>query len=571
MENAAPSPVRALADEVWEFRMRESPWWATFLGDHRYDHLLEERGPAARERRGDASRSFLARLEAAPAAADGPEDAITRAILRRSLAEDIESLDHLSWEWDLNPLNGVHVELQDVVAFHPKEDEKGLRDLLARYEAVPAAMDQWMADLRDGLAHGRTAPRVAFDRVTAQLETFLRTPPADTPFGRPLSGIPATLPSPAREALAADLMGAVERSVFPAYARLRDFLRREYAGHARETVGVHAVPGGREAYAFRVRVETTTDLSPDAIHAIGLEELERNRAEILEVARRRGHGGDLRTYLDALSSDGRYRLATREALLERYGAILARMEAALPRAFGLLPAGRCRIEPLPAYKEKDAPAAYYYPPSQDGSRPGTFFANLHDPPSWPTFEMETLTYHEAVPGHHLQIAIAQERPDLPALRRHALPTAYVEGWAHYSERLADEMGMFSTDEDRVGMLLGQAWRAARLVVDTGMHHLGWTRDRAVELLRSIKVGPDADVQNEIDRYIVWPGQALAYKIGHRTIHGLREEARAALGDAFDLRAFHDEVLRHGALPLSVLGDVVRSWAARGGGAAARDA
>jgi prolyl oligopeptidase len=349
--------------------------------------------------------------------------------------------------------------------------------------------------------------------------------------------------------------------VVPAYRDFASFLAQEYGGRARSEVGVHAIPGGREAYAFAIRVQTTTDLTADAIHRIGLEELEKNKKEMLEIGARGGHAGDLRSYLDGLMADPRFRLKTREALLERYRAILERMDAALPGAFGILPETPYRVEGMPAYKEKDAPAAYYYPPSEDGKRPGIFFANLHDPPSWPTYEMETLSYHEAVPGHHLQIAVALERRHLPAVRRHSLYTAYVEGWAHYAERLAEEMGMFTADEDRVGMLAGQAWRAARLVVDTGMHHLGWPRERAVAVLREIKTGPEQETQNEIDRYIVWPGQALAYKVGHRKILELREEARAALGDRFTLAGFHDEVLRHGALPLSVLEEVVRGWAA----------
>ncbi|NUN53221.1 MAG: DUF885 domain-containing protein, partial [Planctomycetaceae bacterium] len=392
---------------------------------------------------------------------------------------------------------------------------------------------------------------------------FLDAPPEATSFGRAAANLPGSLPGPARERLSKALLAAATAKVIPAYRDLHSFLSGEYAGKAREAVGVHAIPGGREAYAFLVRQQTTTDLSPDAIHAVGLEQLEANKAEILSIARAHGHSGDLRSYLDGLLAERRYRLSTREELMERYRAILARMDRELPKWFGLLPRTPYRVDPMPAYKEKDAPAAYYYPPSDDGKRPGIFFANLHDPPSWPTFNMETLSYHEAVPGHHFQIAVALERTGLPSLRRHGHFTAYVEGWAHYTERLADEMGMYSSDEDRVGMLSDQAWRAARLVVDTGLHHLGWPRERALALLRSFKTSPDAETENEIDRYIVWPGQALSYKVGHLAIHRLREEARAAMGPRFDIRAFHDEVLRHGALPISVLEEVVRRWAAGG--------
>lgn len=555
------SPIRRLAEEAWDLQMRESPTWATFVGDPRFNDRLEERGPAARERRKAALGALRAKVEAVPAAGLDEQDAITRAVLLRHGSEGVEAFDHHGWEWDFNQLNGIHVELQDLLSFHPKETVKGVEDLLARYEAIPAAFEQLQGDLRDGLRSGRVLPRVAWERCVAQLRDFLALPEGATTFERTAGNLPDALPGADRERLGKALAAAARGRVIPAYRAFHAFLDGEYRGKAREAVGVGAIPGGREAYAFAVRTQTTTDLDPAAIHAIGHEELERNRSEMLEIARRNGHGGDLRSYLDALGREPRHRLKTREELLERYRAILRRMDDVLPTAFGILPKTPYRVDPMPSFKEKDAPAAYYYPPSDDGKRPGIFFANLHDPPSWPTYEMETLSYHEAVPGHHLQIAIAMERPGLPAIRRHSLYTAYVEGWAHYSERLAEEMGMFSSDEDRIGMLAGQAWRAARLIVDTGMHALGWPRERAVALLREIKTGPEADVLNEIDRYIVWPGQALSYKVGHRCIAELREEARAAQGASFDLRAFHDEVLRHGALPLSVLQEVVRRWSA----------
>jgi uncharacterized protein (DUF885 family) len=559
-----PTPSAALAGvakDAWEFQMREGPTWATFLGDRRFDHLLEERGPAARARRRDALAALLRRVDAIPFAALAGEDAITHAVLRRNLSEQAEGWTLHGWEWDLNQLSGLHVELQDLLAFHALDSEKAARDLLARYRAVPAAFAQWAADLRDGLASGRTAPRVAFDRVVPQLDAFLAQKPEDSPFGRPARSLPATIPAPAREALAKDLDRAAREAVFPAYAGFRAFLAKEYAGRAREVPGVHAIPGGREFYAWRVRTETTTDLTPEQIHAVGIEELARNKEEMLAIGRAGGHRGDLRSYLDVLRDDRAGRCGTREDLVARYTAIMDRMQAALPRAFRTLPRTTCRVEAMPSYKENDAPAAYYYPPADDGSRPGIFFANTRDPDTWPAYEMETLTFHEAVPGHHLQIALAQEQRDLPSVRRHATHTAYVEGWAQYAERLADEMGCFTADADRVGMLAGQAWRAARLVVDTGLHHFGWERRKAVDLLLEIKTGPETDVHNEVDRYIVWPGQALAYKVGSRRITELRERSRKALGARFDLGRFHDEVLLHGALPLAVLDGVVDRWVA----------
>ena len=551
--------IRALADDVWDFTMREAPSWSTFVGDRRFEDRLEERGPEARSRRLSGAKGFLARLRRIPARGLGGEDAITRSVLDRMLRESVESFEHRSWEWEFNQLSGLHVELQDLLAFHPRGDAKGAGNLLARYEAVPAAFLQLKGDLRDGLGSGRVVPRVAYDRCVGQFKEFLATPVEKTTFGQAAASLPRSVPAAARRRLSAALLGAARRVVVPAYRDFAVFLETEYAGKAREVVGVHAVPGGREAYAFAVRTQTTTDLTPEEIHAVGLEELERNKGEMLAIAHRHGHAGDLRSYLDGLMKDPRYRLKTREELLDRYRAILRRMDAELPRTFGLLPKTPYRVEPMPAYKEKDAPAAYYYPPSDDGKRPGIFFANLHDPPSWPTYEMETLSYHEAVPGHHLQIAIAMERRNLPSIRRHSFYTAYVEGWAHYAERLADEMQAFTSDADRLGMLAGQAWRAARLVVGTGMHFYGWPREKAVDVLREIKTGPESETKNEVDRYIGWPGQALAYKVGHRKIAELRAAAIRELDGRFDLSSFHDEVLRHGALPLAVLDEVILRW------------
>ena len=560
-----PSAVRLLADDIWDATMREAPSWATFVGDRRFEHRLEERGDEARSRRLANAKAFLARLKKTPEKGLDEEDAITRSVLRRILDETIESFTHRGWEWEFNQLNGLHVELQDLLAFHPLNDVRGAENLVARLEAAPGAFLGLKADLRDGLKSGRVVPRVAYDRCVAQLRAFLDTPWEKTTFGRTAANLPKSLKAADRDRIAADLGRAIRGKVIPAYRDLAVFLESEYSGKGREEVGVHAIPGGREAYSFAVRNQTTTDLSAEEIHRVGLAELEGNKAEMLEIARKRGHRGDLRSYLDGLMADPRFKMKSRDELLKRYREILKRMDAALPKTFGLLPRTEYRVDPMPTYKEKDAPAAYYYPPSDDGKRPGIFFANLHDPPSWPTYEMETLAYHEAVPGHHLQIAVAMERRNLPSIRRHSLYTAYVEGWAHYSERLAGEMGMFTADEDRIGMLAGQAWRAARLVVDTGMHHYGWARERAVAVLREIKTGPETETQNEIDRYIVWPGQALAYKVGHRCIAALREKARAQMGADFDLRGFHDEVLRHGALPLSVLEEVVERWASRAAG------
>lgn len=550
--------LAALAAEVWDDRLEESPQWCTALGLTRGLHRLDEDDDGARARRAARWERQRERLEAIPPDALEGEDRLTRTLLHRQLYESIETLRHHGWEWELDPLGGPHLGVMEVAERHPLREPSDADALVARYRAIPRVLEDHAANLRAGLASGRTAPVVAYERVKAQVRATASRPAAESVFGLVVSRLPASWSDTDRARAATALRSAAEQAVRPAYARFLAFLETEYAGRARSAVGVSAVPGGEAAYRFAVRHHTTTTLSPERVHEIGLEELERNEAEMLEIARSLGHPGDLPSFLQTVGRDPAHRLATREAVLERYRAICRRMDARLPEAFRTLPRRGYEVRPLETWREQDAPAAYYMPPALDGSRPGTFYANTRDPGSWPTNDFEALSFHEAVPGHHLQIALALDL-DLPEFRRHARFTAYIEGWAHYAERLADELGAYTGPLDRLGMLSAQAWRAARLVVDTGLHALGWTRGQAMDVMRRARASPESDVANEVDRYIVWPGQALAYKIGQRTFSDLRERARRRLGGRFSLPGFHDVVLRHGALPLSVLEDVVRLW------------
>jgi uncharacterized protein (DUF885 family) len=548
-----------VAEDFWDFGLEESPFACTYLGLSRGADRVDERGPAARARQERALREFQRRVEAiSPDGLEG-EDRITRAVLVRQFAESLEGLSLHGWEWDLDQLMGFHLELQAVATKQPLAEPKDGEAFVARLSAAPRAFEAWTADLRAGLASGRTAPRVAYDRVLPQVKALAKTPTKESAFAKALDRAPATWSDADRRRVARLVAETVDGKVKPAYVAFASFLEGEYAGRSRAAPGVSSIPGGAADYAHRVRKHTTTTLSPERIHAIGEEELSKNEREMLEIARAEGWTGDLRSFLDSVGADPRFRLPSREALLDRYRSICARMDARLPEAFRRLPKRGYEVRALEEWREKDAPGAYYDPPDIGGTRLGIFYANTRDPKSWPTFDMEALSFHEAVPGHHLQIALAQELEGLPLVRRHGGFTAYVEGWAHYAERLADEMGAYTTPVDRLGMLAAQAWRAARLVVDTGLHALGWPRAKAVETMRRIRSGPESDVENEVDRYVVWPGQALAYKIGQRTFSDLRERARRRLGSRFSLAGFHDVALRHGALPLSILEDVVRTW------------
>jgi uncharacterized protein (DUF885 family) len=419
--------------------------------------------------------------------------------------------------------------------------------------------------LRDGVRDRRAAPRIAVERVIAQLRALLATSPEASPLAQPASKLASEQAAP--------LLVAVAETVYPAYQRMLDFLAGDYLQRqARQEHGVWSVADGEEIYAVLARQHTTTNLLPQRLHEIGLEDLAGIHAEMRAIMDRLGAGSgaadgeaahDIRAFTERLTRDPANLPSTREEILEAARRLLDQAQAALPRAFGRLPAVPCVVEPIEEYRERDAVAAFYYQPAADGSRPGTFYVNTFEPTSRPRHTLPALTFHEAVPGHHLQIAIAHEARDLPAFRRLSagwLANAYVEGWALYTERLADELELYPDHLARFGMLGYQAWRASRLVVDTGLHHLRWGRQQAIDfLLRNVGL-TERETLNEIDRYIIWPAQALSYKIGQREIEALRRQIQRRLGGRFDLRAFHDELLRHGPVPLSTLRGALTAWA-----------
>jgi len=550
-ENAADA-LRRLADDYWEGVLERNPTLATYYGDFRYNERLPDPGPRGRAAEQAALDEVMQRLARIPLGELETEDRITHDMLRLAAEHGLAALRLRLYEWDVDQMAGPQVWLLELLNWHPLDTAVHQDQLVARYRAFPTYLADYLDNLRAGLASGRVAFRGAVDRVIDQLTRLLATPVEETALIQPL----AQAAEPQRRAAIA----AVEEAVFPAYRRMLDFLRDEYRARAREEAGVWSITDGDVTYAELARRHTTTDLTPDALHRIGREELEGIQAEMRAIAARLGHTEDLSAFAASLKADPRNFLETPEALLAEFNRILAKLEAALPRAFGRLPRARCVVRAIEAYREKDSVAAFYYPPAADGSRPGIFYANTYQPRTRPRYNFEALTAHEAVPGHHLQIALAQETEGLPAFRRLGYEaTAFVEGWGLYSERLADELGLYSGDLDRFGMLGYQAWRAARLVVDTGMHALRWSRRQAIEFMVENVGLTEEEVVNEIDRYIIWPGQALAYMIGQREFQRLRREAMARLGARFDLRAFHDEALGHSALPLSTLAMVMDAW------------
>lgn len=528
--------LQAICDDSWEAALRENPTYATYLGDFRYNDKLADISETGRTRRHKLNEEFLARLGKVDAAALTESDRVTADLLRLQLEQSLEEERHKFWQWDVDQMGGPQADFPQLLNFHPLTDEKGLE---ARFRAFGPYMDQYLDNLRAGVAEGRVAMRAAVERVIGQLKGLLATPEDKSPF----AAKPSLLPS-------------IKDSVYPAYRRMLEYLEKEYLPKARaRDVGLWALPGGAEAYRFRIKLHTTTDLSAEQIHRIGLEELKAIHAEMRAIAK-----GDLKAFLEKVTKDPANRFKSREDLLETARREVSKANAKLPQWFKVLPRNECEVKAIEDYREKDSVAAFYYQPDEKLTRKGIFYANTYDATSRVRFNMPALAVHEAVPGHHLQIALALELPGLPRFRRQAGFTAFIEGWGLYSERLGDEMGLYEDDLSRFGMLTYQAWRACRLVVDTGLHAMKWTRQQAIDFFMENVALTETEVLNEVDRYIIWPGQALAYMVGKREIMALRDEARKAMGDRFDIREFHDVVLRNGAIPLTTLRRLVRDWA-----------
>jgi uncharacterized protein (DUF885 family) len=556
LPDRALTPVNQLADRFWEQILELNPTTATFYGDERYADRLEDPGPEGRAR----NRRLMTRTaaDAAAIATDGlpTEDRITRDMLKviadLQIEEDDQSLHQLRV---VDQMGGPQQLLPQLTQFQPADNPERLEAFIARLHAYPAYMAANAQILRDGLASGLTAPRVVAERTIAQIERMLEVPIE--------SAIVPSMVKVAHEPDRERIREIVRDVVHPADVAFLEALGGDYLAATREDPGLWSAPNGEQLYRTAIRSWTTLELDPETVHRTGLHELESIEDERRAIARAEGFGDDTASYRVHLDADPANQPATKEALVERAADDIERALAAAPRYFGVLPKAPCEVRPVEEYKEKDAPFAYYYPPAPDGSRPGIYYANGYDLPSRKYTKLATTTYHEAAPGHHFQITLEMENTNLITFRRlgaRMVGGAYVEGWGLYSERLADEMGLFRDEAERFGMLDAQAWRAARLVVDTGLHALRWPRQRSIDFLKLAGLS-ETDAVIETDRYICWPGQALTYKIGQREIQRLRAELSARDGSAFDLRAFHDAVLGHGSLPLATLARELPNWLA----------
>jgi len=552
----AEAALDAVLDEVWDLQMRTYPTWATYEGDRRFDDQLADRSPEARAAYLDALETLAERAEAIDPDSLSPASRDTRAMLLLD-AENKRAVEACrTAEWAVDGLGGPQKDYPMLAVFHPIDGQEDVDNLHARYLATEQHMATHIANLRRGLADGLVSTETNIQRAIDQIDRTLATPLDDDPM----------LQLDVREGASAfddaKLRAAVEETVRPALERYRTFLVEEVRPEARPDQGIADLPVGEECYAARLRATIGDGYTPEALHELGKRELARAHAGMVETGAALGLPHDTAAdVMAAVEAHPDAFASSEEQLLTLNEEAVARAWTVLPDAFGRVPDAPIDVKPMEAHRAPDAPAAFYYAAAGDGSRDAIYYVNTHLPTTRPLYNLEALAFHEAVPGHHLQIAIAQSLPELHIWRRNAGQTAFSEGWALYAEVLADELGLYSTPLTRFGMYNYQAWRAVRLVVDTGLHHQGWSRDEALAFFVENTLFPRQEAANEIDRYIAWPAQALAYMTGRLEIERLRARAESELGDAFDLREFHDVVLGSGSVPLTILEAHVEAWIA----------
>jgi len=550
--------LHSLFDEKWQYELRTSPESATALGDNRYNDRLSDYSAEFYRKDLEESRKFLARFEALPTAGLSQQDRLSRELMIRNLREQIEGAEFKPWEMSVSQNGGPQIELPDLITITPFNTANDYENYISRLKQIPGVFEQVTANLEQGMKDGLMPPRFLLEKVAPQAEDVAGKTGENSPFFDPLQKFPSSISSADQDRLRKEALAAINNQIIPAYRRFADFMRKDYAPHGRGEPGIWALPNGEKRYRYAVRRMTTTDLTPDQIHEIGLKELHQTEAEMLAVAKRFGFN-DLASFNEHIKGDRKLYATSGQQLLDLYAKYVREMEPRLPQYFGNLPRARLAAIPMAPVRQKNAVPADYTPGTADGSRPGHINVNEYDPEHRLLLNVEAIAYHEGIPGHHLQISLAQELTGLPEFRKHAGYTAFVEGWALYSERLAHEMGCYQDPYSDYGRLENEMWRDIRLVIDTGVHAKHWSRDQMVEYFHKYTAMDEPNIQTEVDRYIAWPGQALAYKLGQLEILKLREQARQKLGAKFDIRNFHDEVLGNGALPLNVLEEQVENW------------
>lgn len=554
--------LKQLIAEEWEYEVREDPLFATQTGDHRFDDKLPSVTVADEERREKATRDFLKRLDAIDRAPLVATDGLNYDLFRRTLSDRLGEYEFKTYLMPITNREGFHTEFPQLPDRVPLENAKDYDNYCARLEACNTYIGQYIGTMRAGIKGGYVLPKVVMEGWETAIDAHIVDDPTQSLLYTPFEKFPDAVSASDRTRLTERGKKAITGSVVPGYRALHDFMAKEYVPACRETIGASALPNGKAFYEHRIRYYTTLDLTPQQVHETGLAEVKRIRAEMDQVIAKTGFKGTFPEFVNFLRTDKRFYVDTPEQLLKEVSYICKEMDGQLPTLFKTLPRMPYGVKPIPDFIAPKTSTAYYNQPAGDGTRAGTYYMNTYDLKARPLYELEALTFHESVPGHHLQIAIMQELPDVPNFRRYTFFTAFVEGWGLYSERLGIEAGFYQDPYSDFGRLTYEMWRATRLVVDTGIHSMGWTRQQAIDYMAANGALSMHNITTEVDRYISWPGQAVAYKTGELKIRELRAYAEKELGPKFDVREFHDVVLWSGAVPLDILDANVHAWVAK---------
>lgn len=550
-----------LIKEHWERTMRTNPEFASQIGDKRFNDRLDDYSQAAIDADIKATTDFLQRFKAIDPSGFSAQEKLNRDLMISDLEQEAESAPLKMHEMPVLHNSGLHIDLPQLVSALSFDSVKDYEDYIARLRQVPRVFDETVIQMKNGIKDGLMPPQFVLPKIVRQSRDIAGMKTMASPFAAPFKKFPKTVSAADQKRLRAELVKAIEQDVVPSYKKFANFVETEYLPHGRKDPGLWALPNGEAMYRFKVKNSTTTALTPDQIHQIGLDEVARIEGKMLETAKKLGFK-DIKSFNASLDKNKALVPTSRQNMVDLYQRYTDQMYEKLPQLFGRLPQGKMKIEQVERFQEKEAAGASYNLGTPDGKRPGRVMVNTSDFAKRSTIAIETTAFHEGVPGHHMQIAIGQELGELPQFRKYAFHTAYVEGWALYSEQLGSELGFFKDPYSYYGHLQSEMLRAIRLVVDTGLHSKKWTRQQVVDFFHDHSNTEEVEVQSETDRYIVWPGQALGYKIGQLKIMELRANAKQELGDKFDIRGFHDTVLGSGALPLNVLEAQVKEWVAR---------
>ena len=552
--------LNAIFHDYWEDQLKTSPEFASSIGDKRYNDQIQDASVKAYNEELAREQGFLTRLTAIDPTGLSSQEKISQDLLTLNITTDLESVEFKEWEMPLTQMDGIYATYTRLAPQLSFDTVKDYDDWIARLHAIPKAFTQTITNMSIGMEDGRVPPKYLLELALAQVNQLAHEKPEDSPLALPSKKFPASIPAPDQERIKTETLDAISKEVLPAYLRLARFMQVSYIPAGRNDAGIWSLPDGDKYYKFLIKRSTTTNLTAEQIHQIGLDEVKRNEAEMLALAQKMGYK-DLASARAGLKADPKSKGATADQLLAAYRGYLTPMQAKLPEIFGRLPKAPFEVVPVPDYLEKTSAPAYYEQGSPDGKRPGRLFIDTYNAADRNLYGVESIAYHEGIPGHHLQISIAQELENIPEFRKFNYYTAYTEGWALYAERLGKDLGFYKNPASDFGRLEADNWRAIRLVIDTGVHNKHWTREQMVQFFHDHSAIDETSIQAETDRYVAWPGQALAYKIGQLKILELRDRAQKALGAKFDLRAFHDQVIDAGALPLDVLESQIDTWIA----------